>query len=365
MKIKTIISSLFIAILFAGSALAQANLRVEDISDIATELEMEISQSDGTTIRVPAPGGLFLNGQGLVVGLPGTGDGEDPAARRLIGNFLRNRGYDINPATLDWKSVAIVTVTATYPAFARLGDPITVTVNVMGEARLQGGTLLETPLQGPGSVDDYLAVVQGPISFSPTDQINSTGTARGVIIKDVRTKFFREEKDEDHVLVREYFRLRLHRPNAQTAANVATAINQNYPMRGRTRPDNIAKVVSPALIEVDIDRAYWGHLPGAMRGGETEYLSFILGTPVDEAVRALVSINSGAGTIAATGPVRVTEGSVAIGPTISVQIPAGGMAFSDFLAQLRALALPANEIISVVRQLHQAGMIVGEVEFAN
>jgi len=93
-----------------------------------------------------------LVGYGLVVGLDGTGDEttQTPFTTQGIINMLAQLGTTL-PTTqsLQLKNVAAVMVTASLPPFARVGQPIDVTVSSMGNAKsLRGGTLVMTPLKG-------------------------------------------------------------------------------------------------------------------------------------------------------------------------------------------------------------------------
>lgn len=93
-----------------------------------------------------------LVGYGLVVGLDGTGDEttQTPFTTQGIINMLAQLGTTL-PTTqsLQLKNVAAVMVTANLPPFARVGQPIDVTVSSMGNAKsLRGGTLIMTPLKG-------------------------------------------------------------------------------------------------------------------------------------------------------------------------------------------------------------------------
>ena len=98
-----------------------------------------------------------LVGQGIVVGLKGTGDSANsiPTVRalariiQLMGTPTGKRGaLELKE---DIKNVALVTVTATVPAAgARQGDTIDCTVSSIGGAKsLAGGQLFITAMEGP------------------------------------------------------------------------------------------------------------------------------------------------------------------------------------------------------------------------
>ncbi len=93
-----------------------------------------------------------LVGYGLVVGLDGTGDQttQTPFTTQSIINMLAQLGTTLaTTQSLQLKNVAAVMITANLPPFARIGQPIDVTVSSMGNAKsLRGGTLVMTPLKG-------------------------------------------------------------------------------------------------------------------------------------------------------------------------------------------------------------------------
>jgi flagellar P-ring protein precursor FlgI len=93
-----------------------------------------------------------LVGYGVVVGLDGTGDQttQTPFTVQSMINMLSRMGVTLPPGqSLQLKNVAAVMVTADLPPFARVGQPIDVTVSSIGNAKsLRGGTLVMTPLKG-------------------------------------------------------------------------------------------------------------------------------------------------------------------------------------------------------------------------
>jgi len=104
-----------------------------------------------------------LMGFGLVTGLRNTGDSQQTGfTKQAMTNLLSKMG--ITPQ-LDFKSrnVAAVMVTANLPAYLKAGQKLDVTVSSLGDAvSLQGGTLLQTPLQGADG--EIYALAQGNIS---------------------------------------------------------------------------------------------------------------------------------------------------------------------------------------------------------
>lgn len=94
-----------------------------------------------------------LTGVGVVVGLQGTGSSA-PATRRAMTNLVLQNGLNVTREELAAGSAALVTVTATLPAFSRIGNRIDVRVQSIGDASsLRGGELLTCELKG---VDDVV-----------------------------------------------------------------------------------------------------------------------------------------------------------------------------------------------------------------
>lgn len=125
------------ALACASALLSVTDSHAERIKDLATIQGIRNNQ---------------LVGYGLVVGLDGTGDEttQTPFTTQGIINMLAQLGTTL-PTTqsLQLKNVAAVMVTAVLPPFARVGQPIDVTVSSMGNAKsLRGGTLIMTPLKG-------------------------------------------------------------------------------------------------------------------------------------------------------------------------------------------------------------------------
>jgi flagellar P-ring protein FlgI len=130
---------LFAMLLFAGSAQAE---RIKDIASIAGVRSNQ------------------LVGYGLVTGLDKSGD-----KTKFTGQSLRSMmgklGLTLPPETdPKSKNVALVSIHADLPAFAKPGQKIDVTVSSIGDAKsLRGGSLLMSPLRG---VDGKVyAVAQG------------------------------------------------------------------------------------------------------------------------------------------------------------------------------------------------------------
>jgi len=103
-----------------------------------------------------------LVGYGIVVGLDGTGENLPFTTQSMI-NMLSRMGVTLPPGqSMQMKNVAAVMVTTDLPPFARVGQPIDVTVSSVGSAKsLRGGTLVMTPLKGADG--NVYAMAQGNV----------------------------------------------------------------------------------------------------------------------------------------------------------------------------------------------------------
>lgn len=101
-----------------------------------------------------------LVGYGLVVGLDGSGDSAaftNQTFRNMMNSFGITIPDGVDP---DIENVAAVSVHATLPPFAKIGQGLDITVSSLGNAdSLRGGTLLMTPLKGAD--DQVYAMAQG------------------------------------------------------------------------------------------------------------------------------------------------------------------------------------------------------------
>jgi len=102
-----------------------------------------------------------LVGYGLVVGLPGTGDGSSTLTLQSMQALISQLGMNTSSILdLNGKNSAAVIVTAELPAFSKPGQRIDITVSTLGQSKsLRGGTLLMTPLLGADG--ETYAVAQG------------------------------------------------------------------------------------------------------------------------------------------------------------------------------------------------------------
>ncbi|MCX6374503.1 MAG: flagellar basal body P-ring protein FlgI, partial [Armatimonadetes bacterium] len=144
---QTLAYTIAFIILLGGIAVADQTVKLKDIAKIEGERSNQ------------------LVGYGLVVGLDGSGDTQQAIFTvQSVANMLLKFGITVPTSKMKVKNVAAVMVTASLPPFVRSGSRIDVLVSSLGDAKsLQGGTLLQTPLQAAdGSV---YAVAQGSLSI--------------------------------------------------------------------------------------------------------------------------------------------------------------------------------------------------------
>ena len=159
-------------VLFLSFFLAIGNASADRIKDLTSVAAMRSNQ---------------LIGYGLVVGLPGTGDGADVSFTAQSMKTLLNRlGVSLEGALSDFetaastgkvdiKNTAAVMVTAELPGFAKPGQKIDVTVSAIGKAsNLRGGTLLLTSLRGVDG--EIYAISQGSLNATGIDATASAGS---------------------------------------------------------------------------------------------------------------------------------------------------------------------------------------------
>jgi len=173
-----------------------------------------------------------LFGLGIVVGLDGTGDSQQAVfTSQALLNLLAQLGVNVD-GQVRTQNVATVMVTAELPAFVKPGDRIDVTVSSIGNAKsLQGGQLIQTPLQGADG--DVYAVAQGPITIGG---FNATGGGGGERITKNHPTAGRipngaiVEKEVEMEMVQERsLTVTLSHADFTTASKAAAAINEAIP----------------------------------------------------------------------------------------------------------------------------------------
>jgi len=341
-------------ILLAVGALATPawGVRIEDITRLKGDRENK------------------LIGLGLVVGLPGTGDGDDfiPAIRALQ-QLLWRLGYESRSTSEleDSENVALVTVSVTLPSFAREGDKLDVHVNATGAATsLRGGRLIITPLQGPRENSAVCALAEGPVSIQSGAPPTSGRIVNGAILEET----FKTEFVKDGAIT-----LLLDGDNANfsTADRIAGIINEEM------RSDAALEADDPKPVAVALDKAAVKvTIPPRYRRPENivPFISRIQRLPVIlPNTEARVVVNERAGTIVITGDVEISAAVVThknlvvatgfaevVGRPVAEMVPLSSdhadraklQALVDLMTQLKA---EPSDLIAIIKELKRAGKL--------
>jgi flagellar P-ring protein FlgI len=193
-----------------------------------------------------------LIGYGLVVGLNGTGDGNNTGfSSQTVSTMLRTMGLTIDAAKIRARNAAVVMVTATLPPFARTGGHVDVLVSSMGDAKsLQGGTLLLTPLRAPNG--QIYAVAQGAVSvggFAARGKSGSSVQQNHPTVGQIANGALIEGEVGLQFNGREHIHMLLNTPDFTTSARLASTINTQL-------GTDVARAVDSGTIEVQVLEPY-------------------------------------------------------------------------------------------------------------
>jgi len=347
---------------FAVDGLASA--RIKDIADLSGARDNQ------------------LLGQGLVIGLNGTGDGTSLASL-IASNMLEELKISVSPEDLSSGNIAAVTLTANLPAFVKPGTRIDVTVASIGDASsLQGGVLIQTPLYGADG--NVYAVAQGTVSvggFSVEGaaakvQKNHPTTGRvpngALVEKEVPVTLLWDGRVQ----------VSLRHPDFTSASHMVEAINAKFP--------------ESALAE---DAAtVWVKVPDgtSIRKGLVSFIAGLEEITVETDVAAKIVINERTGTIVAGECVKietvaVSHGNLAItvtetpgvsqpapfsrGETTTVprtelnvveqpgalHLVPSGVNVADIAKALNALGVTPRDMIAIFQAIKEAGALHAEL----
>lgn len=333
--------------------------------------------------------GNQLTGYGVVVGLDGTGDGQQSIFTvQSILSMLRRRGVQVtvDPRQVRVKNAAAVVVTATLPPFARSGSRVDVQISSIGDAKsLRGGTLVMTPLFG-GDQQVY-AVAQGGVSLgggysasAPGAEAQSGHPTVGVITGGALV-----EREVPVLLGADgLVRLSLHEADVTTAMRVASVVNGFL-------GNGAASTRDPGTVEVRLE-------PTASQEQVMALLAGIETLNVQPDRRARVIVNERTGTVImgedvriapvgiAHGALQVTvkvdlgvsqpapfsEGQTVVVPDSTVQVQEGaaerlnlfkgGVSLRDLVNGLNALGITPQDLIAVLQAIKSAGALDADLE---
>ncbi len=325
-----------------------------------------------------------LFGYGLIIGLAGSGDTITfKFTQRLAVNIFEKLGVLVTQDEFRSRNIAAVMVTANIPPFARPGDKIDVAVSSLGDAAsLEGGILLQTPLQGADK--EVYAVSQGALSIGGYNlgaeaqrvrkNLATTATIPGgaLVEKEIPSSLF-----SDNVI-----NLVLRDPDFTTATRLAESINYEFP--------NTARAQDAAIVRIEP--------PGGFRTKEAivHFISKLEELRVSPDAMAKVIINERTGTIIVGENVRISTVAVAHGnlsititekPEVSQPLPFSdgqttvvprseinvreeeakfnviqeGVTISELARALNVLGVTPRDLISIFQAIKKAGALHAEL----
>lgn len=325
-------------------------------------------------VRIQGQGDTVLQGFGLVMGLPGTGDsGENAMIAKPMVALLEQQGLPISVTDLeDSNSIAIVEVTCRIPRQgARADDRFDVTIMAINNPQsLAGGQLFLTPLRGPYATHGVYAIAEGAIEIEGDNQAAGKVRLGARVVEDILSPSI--SSDGSLTLVIE--------PNVSgwtTSRLISSTINQD-----RIGFDENAEEIAFALD----DRTVRVRIPPAEQRDPASFIADILSIRFDPSLLALparVVINEREGVIVVTDDVEISPTILAHGDlmitTVSQQATPGAPQTSrwatldttseenpstrlqDLLSAFKQLDVPINDQIAILMELHRSGALHAEL----
>jgi flagellar P-ring protein FlgI len=321
----------------------------------------------GDLCRIKGQEENTLHGVGLVVGLKGTGDGDNKLTLRALARYMELMGHRLGSdakgqTSLDElkgvKNVALVSVSATVPpGGAQQGDLLDCTVSAMSAKSLEGGQLLLTEMRGPRPDDKMVyGLAKGQISI---DDLASPQTGKISLGLQIEGRFQNEfVKNGKLTLV-----MNKDHASFQNTNYLADRIN--------SQPDlyNAARAIDQVKIEVTVPELYKVN-PAQFAGLllDTRVARFQTDTKViiNERKKAVI-----VGADVEIGPVAVmhknrliqTGGTEGTGEFVSLDMVGDGTKtkLSALVDALNALKVPAEDVIDIIKMLQHKQALFGEL----
>lgn len=312
-----------------------------------------------------------LRGLGLVVGLNGTGEPNDPATMRAIAQAMRIMGdgevggYD---ELKKIKNVSMVMVTATIPATgSRRGDQVDCYVSAINGKSLQGGRLAFASLLGPNTNDTRVyGLCEGQVIVDNPEQPMVGVVIGGCQLEaDIFTPFYSEDGFITLILDRNH-------ANFQTAALIAETINSQYreslnysDSAHADEEEDLCQARDAANIRVRIPEVY--------RNDPVGFASDVLDIKLYEhEPESRVVINPRAGSIVISGDVEIGTVVVSHKNIVVEAIPVESFAAIDvnqtndpklkqLVDQLNSLKVPTVDMIEIIRGIDGNGKLHGRL----
>jgi len=304
-----------------------------------------------------------LVGYGLVIGLKGTGDGNNAAfTTQGLSNMLESMGMHVSRDNINVKNVAGVVVNAKLPPFIKIGQTIDVIVSSLGDATsLQGGTLIATPLKGlDGKV---YAVAQGPLSiggFETTTPVAATQKNHltvgripngASVEREVGVSFAGKDK----------ITLSLDSPDFTTMSRVVAAVNSL--LKG-----NFSQAQDGATVDITI--------PDHFKNNEIGLLAALENLDIKPDAPARVVLDERTGTVVMGNDVRINSLALSHG-NLSLQIGGAplradqpgrlvpleeGVTLGEVVKALNSIGVSTRDMIAIFQSIKASGALQAELE---
>ncbi len=290
---------IFAVMIFSGESLAAPSMNLQDLD--FNRVNPIVRIKDITEVEGAREN--QLTGVGLVTGLPGTGDNSNMTTQ-MMRNMMRNFGVTLDARSVRTRNIAVVSLTATLPPYARPGQAIDVNVSTMGNASsLQGGVLLQAPLRAADG--KVYAVAQGPLlvgGFNTQSGGNSRTKNVPTVGRIPGGALVEREVPSDYYMGGQVALL-LRNPDFTTAQRISDAINRQF--------GAISKPADAGRVEI--------FLPGNYVAAPTAFLAYVEKLEIEPDTGAKVAVNERTGTVVLGGNVKISSVAVAHGNlTVSV-----------------------------------------------
>lgn len=338
----------------------------------------------GSTVReytrIEGEGESVLQGLGLVLGLNGTGDsGTELTLARPLAELLRRNGNPVGTlAELgSSRSAALVMVTCVVPRTgARVDDAFDVSVAVLNSASsLVGGELFVAPLTAAVPGGELFAFAQGSVVVGNAEN-PTTGTIAG------GARFVRDIVTTPRINGSFTLVVEPQYAGYSATAHIAQQINDAYFLTTDPLAEPIASASGPRRVTVLV--------PQLERNAPAAFIGDVLGTDVVPSrlgVKAQVRADSRTGAIIVDGeveisPAVITHKDLVITTTIPPPEPLpeapliernrwaavatrasqpATTRVEDLLAALKRLDVRSQDQIQILKMLHQAGKLHGQL----
>lgn len=307
--------------------------------------EYEVKLRDLATVKGLKKNRLY--GYGLVVGLPGTGDGQSGLTRKTLGQFLSYSGIEADDSRLETANVAIVAVTCELTGFAEKGDVVDVQVASIGSAKsIENGLLLQTALKSSAG---QTWVVAGGVVGSGAEKQPRRGliAAGGIVEKSLTAEgVFKENTPVTLVL---------KSPSFISANAIKEAVEGANPDIAVTIQDYKQVILSPRVPQSLTFKA----------------LADILNLGVTVESGATVVIDKNTGVVVGGQDVRVDTSFISM-PGLKIAVKEGApnplsgvikgtATVNDLAGEFNNLGIKPAEMISIFLALKRAGALNADV----